>query len=70
MGDAAMAEMGATTKPMVGAAAETEMSSTDVTSVAAVEVVVADAGGVATTEASAGGKGRQIERKCSLPRYL
>jgi hypothetical protein len=55
---------------MVGAAAETEMSSTDVTSVAAVEVVVADAGGVATTEASAGSKGRQIEQEmftASLP---
>ena len=70
MGDVAMAEMGTTTKPMVGAAAETEMSSTDVTSIAAVEVVVADAGGVAMTEASAGSKGRQIEQEmftASLP---
>ena len=70
MGDVAMAEMGANTKPMVGAAAETEMSSIDVTSVAAAEVVVADAGVVSTTEASAGSEGRQIEQEmftASLP---
>jgi len=70
MGDVAMAEMGTTTKPMVGAAAETELSSTDVTSVAAAEVVVADAGVVSTTEASAGSEGRQIEQEmftASLP---
>ena len=64
MDDAAMAETDAITKPVVGATAETKMGSIDA------EVVMANAGDVATTEASTGTERGSSSRKCSLPRHL